>query len=111
MILRLNYKSENITIKKKEQKQRKEIKGKKVRKVIEHYVSLLTIKIQASQAVQAAMKIALNLRKILNLIVEEKKVKVLMMEVKQNNKKLKKKRRIKKQGLFKKKRYKQERNK
>ena len=56
----------------------------------------------------------INLLTVINLsmpLVEEKKVKVLMMEVKQNNKKLKKKRRIKKQGLFKKKRYKQERNK
>ena len=57
-----------------------------------------------TRAVQAAIKKAVNPKKILNLIVTKKKAKVLMMNVKQIKKKFRRKRKLKKQGLKEKKR-------
>ncbi len=59
--------------------------GKKERKATGYYVVLRII---ITRVVQAAMKIAVNHMKILNLIGANKKVKVLMMELKQNKTKL-----------------------
>ena len=56
------------------------------------------------------MKIAVNPNKILNLIEAEKKVKVLMMELKQNKKKSRRRRKLSKQGSLNKKRFSKERN-
>jgi hypothetical protein len=58
-----------------------------------------------TRAVQAAIKKAVNPKKILNLIGAKKKVKVLMMEEKQNKRKSKRKRRLNKQGSPNKKRF------
>ena len=66
---------------------------------------MLIIKAKATHKVQAAMKITVNLKRILNLIVVRKKMKVLMIEVRQIRKKLRRKRRLKKQGLPKKKKF------
>ena len=108
-----NYtnKWEKITIKKEEQKLRKDWKRKKERKETEHGVVLLKIIIQVTQKVKTSMKITANSKRILYQIMIKMKLKVLMIEVKQIENKLRRKRRLKKQDLQKKKIFKQERNK
>ena len=100
MIKRHNSHQEIQKIKKEVPKLRKESKEKKGRKATEYYVVLLIIR---TRAVQAAMKIAVNQMKILNLIRAKKKVKVLMKEVRLNKKELMNKRRLSKEGLLNKK--------